>query len=71
MSTWLTTADCARQIGVPTRYIYEEVLAGRLAAIVVPRSPAQGRMRGNRRIRIDADVWRVYVAAQWPERRVG
>lgn len=68
---WLTTAEAAKQIGLPTRYIYDEAMGGRLEAQIVDRPPRQGRTRGARSIRIYPAQWSAYVARYFPERREG
>lgn len=58
----LTTADCARAIGMSTQFIRGEILDGRLKARV---SKPEGRQRA--KYRIEADDFAAYQRAHWPK----
>lgn len=61
-SALLTTADCARALGVTAAFIRGEVRGGRLVARVFERPSGRSAYR----IRLTA--FQSYVARYWPER---
>lgn len=63
---YLTTRECAAQLGVTSRYIRGEIRDGRLKAEVIPRDPAPDRQRAHPAIRIYREQWDAYLGRYWP-----
>jgi hypothetical protein len=57
---YLTTSECATELGVPTRYIYDEIRAKRLVADVIDRPAAPTRTRGYACIRVYREDFDAY-----------
>lgn len=64
--SFLTTADCAVIVGMSTRYIRDEISAGRLEAEVITRRPLPQRQRAQRLIRVYPEQFAAYLGLYWP-----